>query len=147
MKTLYVTFVLISSSLTLVFGQSDVEYKSTLKKMFEVSGSEEAYKSGIRQMFVMFRQKENVPQEVWDALESEFLQTSLNDLVEMLTPVYQKHLTTADLQKVIQFYQTPAGEKFAQKTPFIMQESMQVGQQWGMKVGKDVETKLKEKGY
>ncbi|HET9487253.1 MAG TPA: DUF2059 domain-containing protein [Chryseosolibacter sp.] len=147
MKTLYLFLVLMSASLTLVFGQSDVEYKSTLKKMFEVSGSDEAYKSGIRQMFVMFRQKENVPGEVWDVLESEFLQTSLNDLVDMLTPVYQKHLTIGDLQKVIQFYQTPAGEKFAQKTPFIMQESMHVGQQWGMKIGKDVEAKLKERGY
>jgi uncharacterized protein len=126
----------------------DVGYKSMLTKMFSVSGSEETYKSAIRQMFVMFKQQSSdVPDEVWADLEKEFLQTSMDDLVDMLAPVYEKHLTLADLQKLIEFYETPAGVKFAQKTPFIMQESMQAGQQWGEKIGQDFQRKLKEKGY
>lgn len=123
------------------------KYKSTLKRMFEVSGSEEAYKSAIRQMFVMFKQNQNVPAELWDGLEKEFMLTSMNDLVDLLTPVYQKHLTQSDLESIIAFYESPAGARFASKTPFIMEESMQVGQQWGQKVAADFEKKLKEKGY
>ena len=126
----------------------DARYKPMLTKMFSVSGSEETYKAAIRQMFVMFkRQSSNVPEEVWADLEKEFLQTSMDDLVDMLAPVYEKHLTLADLQKLIEFYETPVGVKFAQKTPFIMQESMQAGQQWGEKIGQDFQMKLKEKGY
>ena len=104
------------------------------------------YKSAINQMFVMFKSQKDVPAEVWNDLEKEFLNTSMNELVEMLAPVYAKHLTKKDLEDLIQFYNTPVGKKFAQKSPFIMQESMQVGQQWGMKIGNDFQTKLKEKG-
>jgi hypothetical protein len=50
-------------------------------------------------------------------------------------------------EKIIEFYQTPVGKKYAEKTPLIMQESMQVGQQWGMKIGQEFQNKLQEQGY
>lgn len=130
-----------------LYSQPSSEYNSTLKKMFEVSGSEDVYKTVIKQVIGMFKQNKNVPEEIWVSLEKEFLLTSLNDMVEMLTPVYEKHLNQTDLEKLIEFYQSPVGKKFADKTPLIMQESMQVGQQWGMKIGQDFQIKLKEKGY
>lgn len=147
MKNLLIACILILSSLSVSYSQDNSLYRETLKKMFEVSGSEEAYKSVIRQMFVLLKQKPDVPAEVWDGLEKEFMQTSMDDLVTMLIPVYEKHLTQGDLEKLIEFYKTPVGSKFAQKTPMIMQESMQAGQQWGLKIGQDFERKLKEKGY
>ena len=55
--------------------------------------------------------------------------------------------TKEDLEEFIKFYQTPVGKKFAKNTPFIMQESMQIGQQWGMKIGENFKNKMKEKGY
>ena len=132
----------------LSFGQVDAEYKVTLKKMFEVSGSEETYKTVIKQMVSMFRtQFSQVSEEIWNDLEEEFLQTSLDDLVDMLVPVYSRHLTIDDLQKIIEFYYTPAGKKYAEKTPLITQESMEIGQQWGMKIGQDFQNRIKEKGY
>ena len=147
MKTPLLVCVLILSSVVFSSGQSNAGYQTTLEKMFEVSGSQEAYKSAIRQMFVMFKENKSVPEEVWAGLEREFLLTSMDELVGMLTPVYEKHLTQADLLKLIEFYQTPVGVKFAKSSPLIMQESMQVGQQWGMKVGEAFQQKLKEKGY
>ena len=82
-----------------------------------------------------------------DYVRKEFLNTSLDDLVEMLVPVYSKYMTQGDLEKLIEFYQTPVGKKYAKSTPMITQESMQVGQQWGMKIGQEFEKKMKEKGY
>ena len=146
MKTLLIICSFMLASLPFAFGQTS-DYEVTLRKMFEVSGSQEAYKSAIIQMFTMFKQNANVPQEVWAEMEKEFLATSMDELVKMLTPVYEKHLTKADLQKLIDFYKTPVGIKFAQKTPLIMQESMQVGQEWGMKIGQQFQEKLKAKGY
>ncbi len=130
------------------FGQVNKEYSKVLKKMFEVSGTEESYQVGITQMFTMFKQQySSVESDVWDDLEKEFSKTSLNDLTEMLVPVYSKYLTLEDLQELIRFAETPVGKKFAKNTPLIMQESMQIGQQWGMKIGQDFEKKMKEKGY
>ena len=147
MKNLLIACLLILSSLSVSYSQDNAGYREALKKMFEVSGSEEVYKSVIRQMFVLLKQRPDVPAEVWDGLEQEFMKTSMDDLVTMLIPVYEKHLTQGDLEMMIEFYQTPVGSKFAQKSPMIMQESMQIGQQWGLKIGQDFERKLKERGY
>ena len=146
-KQLLTIILLINVSLT-AFGQTDGEYSNTLKKMFEVSGSEESYRAVIQQMFTMYKkQYSDVDAAVWNDLEKEFLKTSLNELTEMLTPVYAKYMTQEDLNGIIKFYETPVGGKFAKNTPLILQESMQIGQQWGMKIGQDFANKMKEKEY
>ncbi len=147
MKTTLTTAILVLACIASGFGQVNADYKATLKKMFEVSGSQETFKTAVTQMSAMFKQNSQVPDDVWADLEREFLLTSMDQLADMLTPVYEKHLTKADLQQVIEFYKTPAGVKFAAKTPLIMKESMQVGQEWGMKIGQQLQQKIKEKGY
>jgi hypothetical protein len=130
------------------FAQTNDSYKTTLKKLIQVSGTEGSFKAAIQQMFGMFRQqKSEVPATFWDACEAEFTGTSLDELIGMLTPVYQKHMTETDIKNIIAFYETPAGKKYAESTPAITQESMEVGQQWGMKVGQRVMEKLKANGY
>jgi uncharacterized protein len=149
MKRISVLALLVIS-MTSAFGQSanNSSYKATLKKMLEVAGTETTFKAAIKQMFGMFKQQNTkVPENVWAEFEAEFSKTSISDLVNMLEPVYAKHMTEADLNKIIEFYQTPVGKKYAEKTPFILQESMQVGQTWGMQMGQKFQEKLKEKGY
>jgi len=148
MKKLACTLLLTLACTTFSNAQTNPAYKAKLKRMFEVSGSEKSYKVAIEQMFTMFKQQKTaVPDSVWQQFEGEFLKTSLDDLVEMLEPVYVKSLTQDDLQQLIAFYQTPIGMKYANQTPIIMQESMQVGQQWGRKIATEFQDKLKAKGY
>ncbi len=148
MKKLISTLSLILIFTNLSFGQVDNEYKEALQTMFKVSDSEEMYQTAIEQMFTMFKgQYSSVKDEVWVSLEAEFKNTSINDLIEMLTPTYQKHLTLEDIKGLIEFYRTPVGKKYAKKSPMIMQESMQIGQQWGMKIGEEFAKKMKDKGY
>lgn len=148
MKKITTVFLLVLLATGLSYGQGDPQYKAALKKMFEVSGTEETYKAALKQVIGMFKQQNtNVPEAVWADFEKEFSTTSLSSLVDMLSPVYQKYMTKEDLQKMTEFYQTPVGKKYAANTPLIMQESMQVGQQWGMKIGQQFQEKLKEKGY
>lgn len=123
-------------------------YSVTLKKYMEASGSLAAFKSAVTGMMSNFKtMNSSVPDEVWKELESEFLGTSVDDLVTMLAPVYEKHLTEADLNDIIKFYHSPVGKKLAEKTPAITEESMQAGQEWGQAVAQKVMQKLKEKGY
>lgn len=148
MKKLVTAILFILLINTSSFGQSSNEYSKTLKHMFEISGTEKSYQSAIEQMFTMFKQQyPSVPSNVWEDLKKEFSKTSLDDLTKMLVPVYSKHLTVDDLKQLIEFYQTPVGKKFAKKTPLIMKESIQVGQEWGMKIGQDFKQKMEEKGY
>lgn len=145
-KILFVVFIISTVAVT-VNAQSKT-YPATLKKYMEVSGSMGAFKSAVTSMMGNFKTMNNVvPDEVWKDLEAEFLGTSIDDLVTMLAPVYEKHLTEADLNEVIKFYSSSTGKKLAEKTPAIMQESMAAGQAWGQVVAEKVLTKLKEKGY
>lgn len=130
------------------FAQNDKTYENTLSEMFAISGSEATFQSAIKQMLNMQKQQHpSVSAEIWDELEKEFLKTSIDDLVTMLVPVYKKHMTQSDLEGLIKFYQSPVGKKFAEKTPLITAESMQVGQQWGMKIGQAFQEKMKAKGF
>jgi len=96
----------------------------------------------------MFKQQQsNVPKEFWDEFTVEVNKDAINQLVKLVLPIYQKHLTEADLLGVIAFYETPSGKKFAEKTPLITQESMLAGQEWGKQIGQRVVDKLKDKGY
>lgn len=129
------------------YSQASNDYENTLKEMFAVSGSEQAYHAAIKQIFNMSKQQyPSIDEEIWDELETEFTKTSINELTEMLVPVYSKYLTKQDLEDLITFYNTPVGKKFAKNTPHIMTESMQVGQQWGMKIAQDFQKKLQKRG-
>lgn len=144
--------VLILFSLVLlvgsVEGQDKLDYGESLQKMFEVSGSQETFNVVIKQMFGMFKdQYSGVEGDIWNELEKEFKDSSMEELADMLTPVYQKYMTIEDLNELIKFYESPVGKKFAKNTPLITQESMQIGQQWGMKIGEDFAKKMEERGY
>jgi len=99
-------------------------------------------------MFAMMKQQlPNVPAEFWTETEKEMMKTLVDDLVEMLAPIYQKHLTLKDLQEIVKFYESPIGKKMAAAQPAITSESMKVGQQWGMNIAMKVQEALKAKGY
>jgi len=141
-KTIIILITILSCNLS--FSQENSEYSKELLHMFEVSGTEESYKAAIKQIMGMYREQyTGLGQELWDELESEFMKTSLDDLTKMLTPIYQKYLSIDDLKGIIKFYESPVGLNYAEHTPMIMQESMQVGQQWGAKISEQLMERIK----
>lgn len=62
-----------------------------------------------------------------------FAALPLDELVDAIVPIYQKHLTKADLAAVTAFYSSPAGQKILKELPAIMSESMQAGGDIGRK--------------
>jgi len=45
---------------------------------------------------------------------------------------------------MIAFYESEIGKKMVEKTPIIMQQSMQIGQQWGMEMGAKIAMRMRE---
>ena len=108
MKKLIFTALLITSLAFNTQAQDADPYKDTLKEMLVASGSMGTFQVAIKQVFNMYKQqKPGVPDEVWEELQSSFSKTSIDDLAEMLTPVYKKNLTQSDLQAIIDFYKSP----------------------------------------
>lgn len=67
---------------------------------------------------------------------------NVDQLVDLLVPVYQKQFTEEDVKAFLAFYQSPAGKKLVEKQPAIMQESMMIGQQWGMGIAQKIQAIL-----
>lgn len=86
----------------------------------------------------------DVPARVWDEVSAE-VQTK--EMIDMMVPIYSKYYTHEEVKDLIKFYNTPVGQKTIQVMPALMQESMSVGQQWGLKLTQIVTEKLKVEGY
>lgn len=144
-KTIRILFICISFGLT-AHSQSE-EYKKELNKMFELSGSQELYKTYLDQMLPMVKDIfKDQDKEVWKAFKKEFSEIAMEELFDKLIPIYHNHLTLEDIQEINKFYKSSAGKKLVAKLPDISKESMVIGQEWGAEIGLKVQMKLKEKG-
>jgi uncharacterized protein len=80
--------------------------------------------------------------EFWKSFKS---QVKVEELVEMLVPVYADNLDEADLDGLIEFYGSPVGQKFVSKQGIIIQQSMAVGEKWGEQVAQKAIEQLQKK--
>jgi hypothetical protein len=49
----------------------------------------------------------------------------LDEMLQAMVPVYQKHFTKGDIDTFVAFYSTPTGQKMLREMPAIMAEAMQ----------------------
>src|SRR5215467_12846145 len=70
--------------------------------------------------------KEKVPNATPEQLakldkicDSIFNSLPIDDLVDAIVPIYQRHLTKADLTAVTEFYSSPVGQKILKELPGI----------------------------
>jgi hypothetical protein len=52
----------------------------------------------------------------------------INGMIDDMVPVYQQHLTKADVSAMIAFYETPTGQKVLREQPAMMAEAMKAVQ-------------------
>ena len=80
-------------------------------------------------------------EEFWTAFRKK---AKASDFVAMLVPVYAKNLETADMDELIRFYSSPAGQRFLDTQPVIMRESMEIGQKWGAELAMEAMTEMQK---
>ena len=73
-----------------------------------------------------------------------FKDLPIDEMVDAIVPIYQKHLTKSDLAAVTAFYSSPAGQKILKEMPAIMAEGMQAGGEIGRRVFEEKAHKLDE---
>ena len=62
----------------------------------------------------------------WDAVSELTMKSiSVEDVLEDTVPVYQKHLSKADVSAIIEFYSSATGQKILHEMPAMVSESMQ----------------------
>jgi uncharacterized protein len=62
---------------------------------------------------------------------------NIDALLDLLIPVYDKYLSDDDIKGLIQFYQTPLGQKAISVLPKLTSESQAQGEMLGQKMGRE----------
>ena len=74
----------------------------------------------------------------------EASQARIGELIEAVAIIYSSNFSAEELRAVIAFYKTPVGQKFLQKQPFMMQQTMTVGQKFGQSIAADMQKRMME---
>jgi hypothetical protein len=62
---------------------------------------------------------------------------NVDQLVDLVVPIYDKYLSIEDLEGLTKFYQTPLGQKAISVLPQLMLEAQAAGRTLGEKVGRE----------
>ena len=74
---------------------------------------------------------------VMPALMAAFEQR-YDELTDVLAGVYAANFTADELHDMATFYRSPTGQKVLQLVPVVAQQSMQVGQAYGHRIGEEI---------
>ena len=91
--------------------------KEKVLKFIDVFGTRETMKMNFDQILA------SMPPQDAEKLKGAF---NIDDVIQELVPLYDKHFTSEDLDGFIQFYSSSTGRKLVQTIPLIMQESVDV---------------------
>ncbi len=119
---------------------------TTIRHLLDLTGAARLALSGMESMVPAQRAANpQIPGAFWDVFIARARRT-LPQLVDSLVPVYAAHFNQTELDQLVRFYESPLGKHLSEVQPLILQESMQVGQRWGMIIGREVGESLSRSG-
>jgi hypothetical protein len=83
----------------------------------------------------------------YDALTPILLEgfrARLSEMSDSIAVIYANNFSTEDLQAIIAFYKSPAGQRMLEKLPSLTQQTLSVGTKFGQSVGEDLRKKMIE---
>jgi uncharacterized protein len=73
------------------------------------------------------------------------------EFTDAMATVYAANFSAQELRDITAFYRTSTGQKMLARMPLLTQESIKVGQAWGLKMAEDLKqrmiTEMRKKGY
>jgi hypothetical protein len=101
-----------------------------LRQLRQMDLPEEAYDHA--QKYIQRIYQVMVREMRWDNIKEDYI------------TLYVDVFSESELRELIRFYETPLGQKLIQKTPVLMQRSMQIGQQKMMRVMPEIQAISRE---
>lgn len=143
MKNKYILSIMLAIfCLSPLVAFSEPASKESIRKMMIKTGAGNMGLQVMNQMIPSMKKMiPDAPEKFWRDVMAE---VDANQLIELVIPVYQKYLTEKDIRAMNRFYDSPAGRKLIRTQPAIMQESMQLGGQWGQQLARKILNKYKE---
>lgn len=141
MFVLLFAFSMATVSVSAQATKADDEYKKELMKYYQLSGSDASITvvvDGVMQMMQSLpdAEKINFQKEVFERL--------LKDMIDAMTPIYQKYISLADLKELNKFYSSAAGKRIGGAAPKIAKESMTSAMEMSKKMQETIQSMLKK---
>jgi hypothetical protein len=109
-------------------------------ELMEVMGTKQNLHNVLNTMVAQYKTSyPDIPSEFWKKAISE---ENVNDLFNKMIPLYSKYYTEKEINDLIVFYKTPTGKKMVETMPLVMNESMKIGQKWGMEIGSKIQAEV-----
>ncbi len=152
------TFIWLSLLCCAAFAQEEIseERKQKALEMLEVSGSKEALAQVREQVKIMMQQQfaQNAKPEAdparMQAIQEEAMAwmdqfLTWESMQEMYVEIYAEVFTVEEMQAVIDFYKSEAGQKMLEKMPELVRKSMEVTQKQIMDKMPEFQKRMEEK--
>ena len=126
--------VLLCGSVNPVY--SETEKERDIKKLLEVSGildrlsyMQESLLNNVSMMVTAPFPK--VPDAFWGEFNQLIGKKEMDDLIDRVIPVYDKHMSHETIKKLITMFKTPFWAEWKEKMPQISREAGVIGSEWG----------------
>jgi len=157
MKRLVVLFLCMGLSLNVKAQLDPVDpgLRAAIAKLIEITGvleiGEQFAELIISQMSESLREEQpDLTETAFEIIREEVNATITGEietdkLEAQIIPVYAKYFTFEEVLQLLAFYQIPLGRKTVEIMPLLSQESVQVGQAWGMGLGPIIGQRVSER--
>jgi hypothetical protein len=89
-------------------------------------------------------QKKELREKIKEIMGQALGPDAIKQMLEATIPVYQHHLTKADLQAMVAFYTSPVGQKILHEQPAMVQESMEASEGIQQRIARSMFQKIDE---
>lgn len=90
-------------------------------------------------------QKKQFREMMDEVMQQALGPAAIKEMLEATIPVYQHHLTKADLDAMIAFYSSPVGQKILHEQPAMVQESMEASAGIQQRIARSMFQKIDER--
>ena len=115
---------------------SETEKERDIKRLLEVSGildrlshMQESLLNNVSMMVTAPFPK--VPDAFWGEFNQLIGKKEMDDLIDRVIPVYDKHMSHETIKKLITMFKTPFWDEWRVKMPQISREAGVIGSEWG----------------
>lgn len=119
--------------------------EKNIRQLLKLTGSGNLGRQTLEQLLGPMREAlPQVPEEFW---QDFMVKAKPERMVDLVVPIYMEHFTDEEIDAMLVFYKSEAGQSVIRKLPIVTQESILAGQQWGQEIGFEIIEELKAKGY
>jgi uncharacterized protein len=117
---------------------SDAASKEDVKKLFDVMASRQQIHQMMEQLYAQMRamNREQLKKRRPEITDEELVRLDhqsenliqrfpLDEMLNDMIPIYQRHFTKSDIEALTGFYSSPVGKKFLHEMPAVTAEAMQ----------------------